>query len=155
MRLPAEILAGATPRITREQLVETTRWKMLRGVWRARNLKLVESNSADAVLDASEAALAAVPDSRAPIRELARLSGVGPATASALAAAAAPEHYPFFDEQVAAQVPGLEGIGYTLGDYARYAEALRKRAQELGDDWTPVLVERALWANSGGKAGVP
>ena len=34
MRLPAEIRAGATPRITREQLVETTRWKMLRGVWR-------------------------------------------------------------------------------------------------------------------------
>ena len=42
---------------------------------------------------------------------------------------------------------------WTLGYYAKYAEALRERAHALGGDWTPVLVERAVWASVGGKAG--
>ena len=36
--------------------------------------------------------------------------------------------------------------------YVRYAEALRKRAAELGDDWTAQKVGLALWSASGGKA---
>jgi hypothetical protein len=84
---------------------------------------------------------------------LAALDGVGPATASGVAAAAAPERYPFFDELVAAQVPGLGKIAWTHGFYARYAAAIRSRAETLGADWTPVMLERALWAHVGGKAG--
>jgi hypothetical protein len=68
-------------------------------------------------------------------------------------AAAAPDFYPFFDELVAAQLPELGKVAWTLGYYARYAEALRARARELGGDWTPVKLERALWALAGGKAG--
>ena len=69
--------------------------------------------------------------------------------------AAAPTIYPFFDELVAAQVPGLGKVAWTLGYYAKYAQALRERAGRLGRDWTPARVERALWANVGGKAGAP
>jgi hypothetical protein len=39
-----------------------------------------------------------------------------------------------------------------LGYYARYAEALRRRAESL-IGFTPVMLERALWAHVGGKAG--
>ena len=152
--LPAAIRGRDPAHLTREELVRVTRWKMARGVWRARNLALVEGNDPAAVVDASRRALARIPDPRAPIAELARLAGVGPATASALAAAAAPEVYPFFDELVGAQVPGLGKVAFTPAYYARYADALRTRAAELGGGWTPAEVERALWAFVGGKAGV-
>lgn len=119
----------------------------------ARNLVLVRGNDADEVKAASIAALAEVPHPTKPIARLAKLAGVGPATASAVAAAAAPEAYPFLDELVAGQVPGLGPVAFTLGYYARYAQALRERAARLGESWTPAAVERALWANAGGKVG--
>jgi hypothetical protein len=114
----------------------------------------VRGNESQLVVTTSAAALEQVPHPTAPIATLAQLAGVGPATASAVAAAAAPGVYPFFDELVGAQVPGLGKVAFTMGYYARYASALRERAERLGTPWTPVLVERALWANAGGKAGV-
>ena len=147
-------LAKRRPRhATLPDLVRLTEWKMARGVWRAPNLVLVKGNDADVVKTTSGEALASAPHPTAPIAALAKLDGVGPATASALAAAAEPSIYPFFDEIVAAQVPGLGPVKWTLGYYAKYAEALRARAATLGDSWTPVTVERALWASRGGKAG--
>lgn len=152
--LPKSIARRKAPHVTHAELVRLTEWKMARGVWRARNLVLVRGNPAEAVVDASTAALAKIPHPTAPIAGLAKLDGVGPATASAVAAATAPDAYPFFDEIVAGQVPGLGTVAFTLGYYARYADALRGRAKELGRGWTPAAVEQALWSNAGGKAGV-
>ena len=151
--LPDAIAARKPARVTHAELVKLTEWKMARGVWRARNLVLVKGNDPDLVEETSVTALAAVPHPTAPIAALAELAGVGPATASAVAAAAAPAVYPFFDELVAAQMPLAGKLAFTLGYYARYAEALRERARELGRGWTPVRVERALWSHVGGKAG--
>jgi len=151
--LPAAIASRAPRRVTHEELVRTTELKMARGVWRARNLVLVKGNAPDVVEGTSAEALAQVPHPSKPIAILARLDGVGPATASAVAAAAAPDVYPFFDELVGAQVPGLGAVAFTPSYYARYAEAIRARAGSLGAPWTPAAVERALWANVGGKAG--
>jgi hypothetical protein len=151
--LPEAIASRSAPHVTHDELVRTTEWKMARGIWRGRNLALVRGNPAETVARTSAAALAAIPDSRLPIARLAELAGVGPATASAVVAAAAPERYPFLDELVAAQVPGLGTVGFTPAFYAKYAEALRGRAASLGGEWTPVMVERALWAHVGGKAG--
>jgi hypothetical protein len=149
-------LAGREPgHITLPELVRLTEWKMARGVWRAPNLVLVRGNDPAAVEEVSAAALEQIPHPTAPISKLAKLRGVGPATASAAAAAAAPQVYPFFDELVAERIPGLGPVAWTLGYYARYAEALRAAARELGGDWTPARLERALWAHAGGKAGVP
>ena len=149
-----EAIAKRRPRhTTHAELVKLTEWKMARGVWRAPNLVLVKGNDAELVKKTSADALASAPHPTAPVAALAKLGGVGPATASALAAAAEPSIYPFFDEVVAAQVPGLGVVKWTLGYYAKYAEALRERARALGGDWTPVLVERAVWASVGGKAG--
>jgi hypothetical protein len=150
-----EILSRRRPaHVTLPELVRLTEWKMARGVWRAPNLVLVRGNAPDAVVETSTAALAAVPHPTAPIAAMAKLAGVGPATASAVASAAAPAIYPFFDELVAAQVPTLGKVAWTLGYYARYADAIRARAVALGREWTPVMVERALWSYVGGKAGV-
>jgi hypothetical protein len=151
--LPAAIAGRGSAHVTHAELVRVTEWKMARGVWRGRNLALVRGNDPAEVERVSREALAAVPHARAPISALAGLAGVGPATASAVVAAAAPGLYPFFDELVAAQIPGLGAVAFTLAYYSRYADALRERAAGLGAPWTPVLVERALWAHVGGKAG--
>jgi hypothetical protein len=151
--LPGLIAARRTAHVTLPELVRITEWKMARGVWRAPNLALVRGNDPDLVIATSTTALATIPHPTAPITALAALDGVGPATASGVAAAAAPDRYPFFDELVAAQVPGLGKVAWTHGFYARYAAALRERAATLGADWTPVMLERALWAHVGGKAG--
>jgi hypothetical protein len=153
LNLPAVLAGRAEPYVTRDELVRVTEWKMARGVWRQRNLLLVRSNEPDLIERTSCEALARLPDPSAPIATLAKLAGVGPATASAVAAAVAPATYPFFDDLVAGQVPGLGPVDFTLKYYARYAAALRDRAAELGDGWTATMVERALWAHAGGKAG--
>ena len=152
--LPGAIAARRKPHVTHSELVRAAEWKMARGVWRARNLVLVKGNDPKTVIATSSAALAKVPHPTAPVAALAELDGVGPATASAIAAAAHPEIYPFFDELVAGQVPKLGEVAWTLGYYRKYAEVLRARGQELGGRWTPVMVERALWAHVGGKAGI-
>jgi hypothetical protein len=149
--LPGLIAARRSPHVTLPELVRLTEWKMARGVWRAPNLVLVRGNAADLVKSTSSAALGKIPHPTGPIATLATLAGVGPATASAVAAASAPEIYPFFDELVAAQVPALGKVAWTMSYYGRYADALRARAASLAKDWTPVLVERALWAHVGGK----
>ena len=151
--LPDAIAARRKPHVTHGEIVKATEWKMARGVWRARNVVLVRGNDPGLVVETSTEALSKIPHPTAPIAALAVLAGVGPATASAVAAAASPAIYPFFDELVAAQIPGLGAVAWTLGYYRRYAEALRARAAELGASWTPVRLERALWAHVGGKAG--
>jgi len=151
--LPAAMAARARPHATHAELVRLTEWKMARGEWRARNLVLVRGNREGDVERVTGDAVALSPHPTRPIALIATLAGVGPATASAVLAAVAPAHYPFFDELVAAQVPTLGPVRWTLGYYGRYAEALRERASALGGDWTPAMVERALWAHVGGKVG--
>jgi hypothetical protein len=156
--LPALLAArGEDPYITLQELIQATRWKMKRGVWRQRNLVLVSGNSEQAVEETSRRAFAAVPDPRKPIALVATLAGVGPATASAVLSAHTPAVYPFFDELVAEQIPGLGDVAFTPAYYARYAQQLRERAQALneagGEDttWTANDLAQALWSASGGK----
>jgi hypothetical protein len=148
------VIADRTPaHVTLPELVRITEWKMHRGVWRAPNLVRVKSNAPESVLTATRDAFARVPHPTKPIAAIATLDGVGPATASALLAAAHPALYPFFDEIVAAGVPELGAVAWTLGYYAKYAAAVRDRAAALGREWTSVMVERAMWAAAGGKVG--
>lgn len=154
--LPGRIAGRALPHVTLEELVWVTEWKMLRGVWRARNLQLVRGNPPEAVERLSTAALAAVPDPKRPVALLAKLAGVGPATASAVLATVAPAVYPFFDEVVAVQTPGLGPVAFTAAYYQRYAAALRERAATLSiicphRTWTAHDLDLALWAAAGGK----
>ncbi len=151
--LPRVIASRMVPHITHDELVQLTEWKMARGVWRAPNLILVRSNAPNVVEDVTTLAFARIPHLTAPVAAISELKGVGPATASAAAAACAPQYFPFFDEIVAAQIAGLGAVAWTLGYYGRYAAQLRERANVLGKEWTPMMVERALWSNAGGKVG--
>jgi hypothetical protein len=86
----------------------------------------------------------------APVRMLAKLRGIGPATVSAVLAAVYPERYPFLEDVVAAQVPELGPPAFTPRYYAAYAAVLRARAAELAarcpdSGWTPHAVDLALW----------
>jgi hypothetical protein len=152
---PATLAAHTPPTLAHEDLIAVTEWKMKRGVWRARNLVLVRGNDPTEVAVRGAEAFAALPDPRRPITRLTQLAGVGPATASAVLAAVSPAIFPFFDELIAEQIPGLGPVAFTAGYYARYAEQLRARAEVLnakGGEWTAHAVGQALWANSGGKA---
>lgn len=151
--LPAAIASRTPLHCTHGELVRVTEWKMTRGVWRARNLQLVKGNDPDLVARTSAEALAAAPHPTAPVKLLSALEGVGPATASAVCAAAEPSCYPFLDEIVAVRVPTLGPVAFTSGYYARYARELRAKAQALGADWTAARVERAIYAAQGGKKG--
>ena len=88
--LPGAVAKRRPRHATLPELVRLTEWKMARGVWRAPNLVLVKGNDADAVKKTTAAALGSAPHPTAPIATLAKLDGVGPATASALAATAEP-----------------------------------------------------------------
>ena len=147
------------PWLTLDDLVEVVQWKMHRGTYRARNLALVRQNTPDEVESASRDAFAAMPHPGTPISKLSALKGVGPATASAILAAARPDLYPFFDDVAADAIPDFGRLEYTAKGYARFSERLRERAALLAvgcpaDDWTPHAVECALWAAAGGKAGL-
>ena len=153
--LPTSIRGRAPMHVTHAELVRVTEWKMARGVWRAPNLVLVRGNDPEAVVDASREALAALSHATAADRRAGRRSPAwGRPRRRRWCRPPRPSAYPFFDELVAAQVPGLGEVKWTLGYYARYADALRERAAALGGAWTPAAVERALWSAVGGKAGM-
>ncbi len=154
--LPGLVAARQPAYVTRNELERVATWKMKRGVWRERNRRLVAGNPLAVVKKTTREALAAVPDLRMPISILSRLAGVGPATASAVLAGYSPALFPFFDELVAQQIPGLGTVAFTAAYYQRYATALRERAAKLNEHcqnqvWTAHLVSQALWAASGGK----
>jgi hypothetical protein len=133
--------------------------KMHRGSWRERNRQLIAAIPPERVEEVSREAFAAIPDFRKPVAILSTLPGVGPATASAALAAYAPHLYPFFDELVAAFIPGLGPVAFTMPYYLKYASALRERAAMLNAScsdavattgapqrWTAHDVAQALWA---------
>jgi hypothetical protein len=156
--LPALIAARKPAYITLAELERATVWKMKRGVWRERNRQLVRGNPSAKVKQTSQEAFAAVPDPRKPVDILSTLAGVGPATSSAVLACFAPAVYPFFDELVAVQIPGLGKVAFTAAYYQRYATALRERTVRLNEQckhraWTAHDLSQALWTASGGKVG--
>jgi hypothetical protein len=158
-QLPASILERVPPYITHDELQGIAAWKMHRGSWRERNRQLIAAIPPERVEEVSREAFAAIPDFRKPVAILSTLPGVGPATASAALAAYAPHLYPFFDELVAAFIPGLGPVAFTMPYYLKYASALRERAAMLNAScsdavattgapqrWTAHDVAQALWA---------
>ena len=147
--LPGLLVARRPAWLSLDELVEVVQWKLHRGTYRARNLALARQNTEEEVVAASRAAFAAVPHPTTPVTRLSVLKGIGPATASAVLAAARPDVYPFFDDVAAAAIPDLGQVQYTVKGYARFAERLRERAALLAvgcpaDGWTPHAVGCAL-----------
>lgn len=139
-----------TPYITTDELSKLMQWKLSRGKWRPRLLDFVSSLNDDAVKSASRKAFESLPDVSRAVKELTVLKGVGPATASAVLAAYAPDITPFMsDEAMEAAIGNTKE--YTLKSYLVFVEKLQAKAMELSSEdepFTPSDVERALWSSS-------
>ncbi|RCV41093.1 hypothetical protein SETIT_9G108400v2 [Setaria italica] len=105
----------------------------------------------DAVVEsASRKAFAALPDLSRAITELTVLKGVGPATASAVLAAYAPDVAPFMSDEAMVAALG-NAKDYTLKQYLAFADKLQAKSKELTvgeESFTPSDVERALWSSA-------
>ncbi|XP_041431807.1 uncharacterized protein LOC121397877 [Xenopus laevis] len=148
-QLPPCIAARPQKHLTREELVKLMEWKLTRGKFRPRLQQLVASNPDGAVETCTGKAFELLPDVSAAINELCQLKGIGPATASAVLAAGAPELTAFMADEAVESIPGLTPVQYTLKHYLRYLEELQRKAAALSqassDKWTPHRVELCLW----------
>ncbi|XP_072228941.1 uncharacterized protein [Leuresthes tenuis] len=149
--LPTLISSRSDKHINLSELVKLMEWKLTRGKFRPRLQQLVASNSEDTVEKCSSKAFSLLPDVQAAISELSLLKGVGPATASAILAAGAPELTAFMSDEAMESVPGLKPIQYTAKHYALYLDRMAAQSAKLNkvdpqQDWTPHRLELCLWA---------
>ncbi|XP_029382992.1 uncharacterized protein LOC115059584 isoform X2 [Echeneis naucrates] len=148
--LPKIISSRPGKHITMSELVKLMEWKLTRGKFRPRLQQLVASNSEETVEKCSRKAFSLLPDVHAAISELSSLKGVGPATASAVLAAGAPEQTAFMSDEAMESVPGLKPIQYTAKHYALYLGKMLDQTEKLNkvdpqQDWTPHRLELCLW----------
>ncbi|XP_057469840.1 uncharacterized protein LOC130758873 isoform X1 [Actinidia eriantha] len=136
------------PHITTPELSKLMQWKLTRGKWRPRLLDFVSSLDEALVKSASQKAFKSLPDVSKAVSELTVLKGVGPATASAVLAAYAPDVAPFMSDEAMVAAIG-SSKDYTLKQYLVFVDKLQAKSKELsaeGDIFTPSDVERALWS---------
>ncbi|CAG7724413.1 unnamed protein product [Allacma fusca] len=143
---------GKDPHIIHDELVTIMKWKLARGKFRPRLKELVTMNSPRVVETESRKAFRALfkkEDLGASIQYLCNLKGIGPATASAIVTAAAPERAAFMADECLAAVPEIEGIDYTLQEYLEMLKHIQQAVARLGgpDEWNPHQVELALWTH--------
>ncbi|XP_021839705.1 uncharacterized protein [Spinacia oleracea] len=145
-RLPA-------PYLTRSDLHSLMQWKLTRGKFRPRLLGFVASLDEELVKSASQKAFLSLPeDLPKAVSELTVLKGVGPATASAVLAAFAPDVAPFMSDEAMEAVLG-QTKEYSLKQYLLLANKLQEKAKELSSEdeqFTASDVERALWSSAVG-----
>ncbi|XP_010486915.1 PREDICTED: uncharacterized protein LOC104764988 isoform X1 [Camelina sativa] len=148
------------PYLTTSELSQLMKWKLSRGKWRPRLLDFVSSLDDSVVKSASEKAFKSLPDISKAVKELTVLKGVGPATASAVLAAYAPDIAPFMSDEfyfwVNSNVEGKAmevALGsskdYSLKQYLLFVTKLHDKSKELKlkGEWDgPSDIERALWS---------
>lgn len=151
--LPKSIQKRApTPYITHDEITKLMKWKLSRGKFRPRLQEMVQTNSPELVESSSKKAFKKLPNVAAAIKELTVLKAVGPATASAVLAAGAPEHAPFMADESMLAIPGLSPLQYTPPFYNRYAEQIKACVDRLNKEdssksWTAHKVEMTLWTH--------
>ncbi|XP_056392536.1 uncharacterized protein LOC130285226 isoform X2 [Hyla sarda] len=147
--LPAKMAAQSHKSLTLEELGRLMEWKLMRGKFRPRLKQMVASNPAGTVESCTRKAFQLLPDVSAAIDELCQLKGIGPATASAVLAAGAPELAAFMADESVESVPGLSPIQYNVKHYLRYLEEIQLKSDALNkaseEKWTPHRVELCLW----------
>lgn len=155
--LPKKIKSrGKEAHITHEEIVQTIKWKLARGKFRPRLKDLITMNTPRMVVQESKKSFRNLfkrNDLEAAIQSLSSLKGVGPAMASAIITAAAPEIAPFMADECLLSMPDIEGIDYTMKEYMKYVEKTRECVERLNSQsqgspqWTPHTVELAIWTH--------
>ncbi|XP_022316799.2 uncharacterized protein LOC111120371 [Crassostrea virginica] len=146
--LPVAIQEREEKHITKPELCKLMKWKLSRGKFRPRLQQMVESNPEEIVVSASKKAFKCIPNLKKAIEELTVLKAVGPATASAVLAAGAPEHAAFMADESMQALSGLQPLQYTVGFYLQYMDKIKpilKILQKEDKSWTPHQVELTLW----------
>ncbi|XP_074053182.1 uncharacterized protein LOC141495582 [Macrotis lagotis] len=148
--LPAALRERREKHLTRDELVKLMAWKLARGKFRPRLQHLVATNPEELVTRCTAAAFSLLPNVEAAITELSKLKAVGPATASAILTAGAPEITAFMADEAVAAVPGLPVLQYTLKHYILYLDKIQACAKRLNQveassEWTPHQIEMCLW----------
>ncbi|KAF9933968.1 hypothetical protein FBU30_003912 [Linnemannia zychae] len=153
---PAVLAARSPKYITHDEIVKLVAWKLKRGKYRPALAKMVAEHADSLVRRTSQDAfdlLASKGDNlKAAITKMSELKGVGPATASAILCAGAPDKVPFMADESVDSVPGLGTIAYSLPYYLKFAGKVIEKADQLKKTGatkvnTPHLVELALWAD--------
>jgi len=151
--LPKKIKSrGKESHLTHEELVQLIKWKLARGVFRPRLKDLIQMNTPRVVMQETKKAFRAIDkrkDIEAAVSALSNLKGVGPAMASAVLAAMAPELAPFMADECLLSMPEVEGIDYTMKEYMKLVEKTKECVERLnaqGGDWNPHKVELTLWS---------
>ncbi|GIX67485.1 hypothetical protein CEXT_168791 [Caerostris extrusa] len=151
-QLPKIIQSRKPPYIVHEELIQIVRWKLM-SKFRPRLTDLVRINTETAVLQISKKAFRKKPKELAQaITALTNLKGVGPATASAILAAAFPDDVPYMADESMLSTPGIEATDYTLAEYINFSEHMKACAERLRSldpkgNWTPHKVELTLWTH--------
>lgn len=94
--------------MTHEELVQLIKWKLARGKFRPRLKDLIQMNTPRVVMQETKKAFRAIDkrkDIEAAVSALSNLKGVGPAMASAVLSAMAPELAPFMADECLLSMP--------------------------------------------------
>jgi len=138
--------------LTHDEIVQCIKWKLARGVFRPRLKDLVQMNTPRVVMQETKKAFRHIhkQNLEAAVAAMSNLKGVGPAMASAVLAAGAPELAPFMADECLLAMPDMEGIDYTMKEYMKLVEKTRECVERLnsqGGSWTPHKVELAVWTH--------
>lgn len=120
--------------ITRVELSTIVSWKLKRGKFRPRLQTLADSNTEKAVKDASSRAFTYVEkgDLTKALKALEELSGIGPATASAVLSIVYPSRCAFMSDEALATVPALKGrVDYTNKAFKLFQEDMTSKSRQL------------------------
>eukprot|EP00640_Fibrocapsa_japonica_P005129 CAMPEP_0113936432 /NCGR_PEP_ID=MMETSP1339-20121228/3347_1 /TAXON_ID=94617 /ORGANISM="Fibrocapsa japonica" /LENGTH=203 /DNA_ID=CAMNT_0000938905 /DNA_START=25 /DNA_END=633 /DNA_ORIENTATION=+ /assembly_acc=CAM_ASM_000762 len=150
--LPQAIRArNPAPYLTLDELSNVMAWKLRKGKFRPL-MRLIRQNTESQVQSCSQAAFLKLlpasgtkhkPEVAEAVKELSKLRGVGPATASAVLAAYCPEECPFMSDEALEAVNGKRE--YTLSAYISLRDGLCEKATNLGPSWTAEKVGKAMW----------
>ncbi|CAL7934891.1 unnamed protein product [Xylocopa violacea] len=152
--LPKKIKSrGKDAHLNHEELVQTMKWKQIRGKYYPQLSYLVKVNTPRAVMAETRKAFKKLPNLEQAITALSNLKGVGTTMASALLAAASPENAPFMADECLMAIPEIEGIDYTTKEYLNFVQHIQNTVERLnkqmsnGKTWSPHRVELALWTH--------
>ena len=151
--LPKKIKSrGKDAYLTHEEIVQCMKWKLQMGVFRQKLKDLIQMNTPRVVMDLTKKSFRAISkrdDLESAVNALSSLKGVGPAFASAVLAAFAPDRVPFMSDEVLLSMPDVEDVDYTMKEYNKMVEEIKKcivRLNSQGGSWTAHKVDMAIFS---------